>query len=230
MKSIVNRLQRVHDEEMTSRLWPLFDLEVRTPRVTLTYPSDSHLTDLAELAADGIHPPEVMPFGVPWTDVASPQQERNSLQHHWLNRAQWSADHWNLAFATIVDGVVVGSQGALADRFPLLRQVETGSWLGRTHQGKGIGTEMRAAILHFLFEGLGAHRALSAAFADNPTSAAVSRKLGYADAGAEWVERRPGEVAVKQRFVLTREAWAPTRRDDIEIIGLDNCRALFGQD
>lgn len=213
---------------MSSRFWPLFDLEVRTPRVILRYPSDADIEELAALAARGIHEPDVMPFGIPWTDVASPQQERNSLQHHWLQRAKWATDDWNLSFATIVDGAIVGSQGALAHRFPLLRQAETGSWLGRAHQEKGIGTEMRAAILHFLFDGLGAERATSGAFVDNPSSRAVSQKLGYREDGTEVIERRTGEAAVKRRFVLTRDEWASRRRTDIEIIGLEPCRPWFG--
>ena len=40
---------------------------------------------------------------------------------------------------------------------------------------------MRAAVLHLAFDGLGARRAVSDAFEDNPGWLGVSRKLGYRD-------------------------------------------------
>jgi len=42
------------------------------------------------------------------------------------------------------------------------------------HQGQGIGREMREAILHLAFAGLGAQEALSGAFEDNVSSLATS--------------------------------------------------------
>jgi hypothetical protein len=51
-------------------------------------------------------------------------------------------------------GVVVGSQGIGGRDFAVLREVHTGSWLGLRYQGQGIGTQMRAAVLHLAFEGL----------------------------------------------------------------------------
>ena len=41
------------------------------------------------------------------------------------------------------DGVVVGTQGIGGRDFAVLREVHTGSWLGRRYQGQGIGTQMR---------------------------------------------------------------------------------------
>ena len=67
--------------------------------------------------------------------------------------------------------------------FASLRSVETGSWLGRAFQGQGLGKEMRQAILHLAFEGLGAEEAHSGAFHDNAPSLATSRSVGYAENG-----------------------------------------------
>ncbi|MBA3655396.1 MAG: GNAT family N-acetyltransferase, partial [Actinobacteria bacterium] len=64
--------------------WPLFRLRVVTPRLELRYPDDDDIAALAELAAKGVHDPDFMPFQIAWTDVPSPQQERNTLQHFWL--------------------------------------------------------------------------------------------------------------------------------------------------
>ena len=51
------------------------------------------------------------------------------------------------------------------------------SWLGRAFQGRGLGTEMRAAVLAFAFDGLCATAADSSAFLDN---AASNRRLSEA--------------------------------------------------
>jgi RimJ/RimL family protein N-acetyltransferase len=107
------------------------------------------------------------------------------------------------------------------------RAVVTGSWLGRAHQGLGIGKEMRAAVLHLAFAGLGAEWAESAAFLDNPASIAVSRAVGYEDDGMLMKSRR-GEPAVQQRFLMTRARWLKRRPDGITIDGLDRCRSMFG--
>ena len=106
------------------------------------------------------------------------------------------------------------------------RTVETGSWLAQPEHGRGIGTEMRAAVLHLAFAGLGAEEAHSGSFADNPSSAAVSRHNGY-EANGEEILAREGEAARMQRWVLTRAKWTPHRRDDITIEGLDGCLPLL---
>jgi RimJ/RimL family protein N-acetyltransferase len=78
-----------------------------------------------------------------------------------------------------VDGEVVGVQDINAEHFATLRSVHTGSWLGLAHQGQGLGKEMRQAILHLAFAGLGALEAHSGAFFDNEASLATSRSVGY---------------------------------------------------
>src|ERR1700712_5016081 len=138
-------------------VWPLFGLRVRTPRVELRYPTDDEVAEIAHRSvADGIHDPAFMPFGFEWTDVDPPAQQRNSMQFHWSLRAGWTPDNWNCNFAVVVDGRIVGAQSAEAVKFATMRSVTTGSFLFMPEQGKGIGTEMRAAILHLVFEGLGA--------------------------------------------------------------------------
>ena len=86
---------------------------------------------------------------------------------------------------------------------------------------------MPAAVLHLAFEGLAAARAHSEAFVDNVASCRVSTSLGYAPNGTTW-DTRKGEPAELQRFVLTRDAWLPQRRDDIELFGLEPCMELLG--
>jgi RimJ/RimL family protein N-acetyltransferase len=213
---------------MDHALWPFAALRITTPELELRYPDDDDLVALAHLAAQGIHDPSNMPFFVPWTRAESPELERNVLQHGWGRRASLTRDDWSLPFAVCVDGERVGVQDVFAKHFAVRRTVETGSWLARRVQGRGIGTEMRAAALHFAFAGLGAEEALSGSFVDNPASAAVSSHHGYEPNGAEICERE-GEPARLQRWVLTRAQWTPSRRDDITIQGLDACRPLLAE-
>ncbi len=218
---------RSHTPRMPHPYWPMFDLVVRTPRLVVRLPTDEPLVALAALAAGGIHAPETMPFAVPWTDAPSPRLERAALQWWWRQRAEWSPDRWTFAGAVFVDGHPVGVQDLVGEHFGVLRSVSTGSWLGREHQNQGLGTEMRAAVLHLAFAGLGAVEAHSGAWEDNSASINVSRKFGYVDNGSENKPRRD-TAARHLAFRLDRSVWESHRRDDISIECLDPCLELFG--
>ena len=207
--------------------WPLFALAVHTPRLSLRYPDDDDVVALADLGVAGVHDPSFMPFFIPWTDQEPRVRARSSVQFLWRQRAEWTAEHWSLPMAVVVDGRVVGLQDLIGEHFPVLRVVRTGSWLGQPYQAKGIGTEMRHAILHLAFAGLGAREARSAAFADNHASLGVSRKVGYERCDTRTVLRR-GEAAPSIELRMTRETWEARRRDDISIENLEPCLAMFG--
>lgn len=214
------------DRAELSRLWPLFGLSVRTPRVELRYPTDGDLAALANLSGD-IHGDDFLPFAGTWSLLPDGERERAVLQFHWGRRGDWSPNRWRLELVAVVDSEVVGTQGAMADDFAVTRTLTTGSWLGRAHQGRGIGSEMREAILHLAFVGLGALRAATDAVEGNAASLGVTRKLGYR-ANGEHVDATNGVRTRLLRFVLDREGWEPMRRDDIEVIGLAPCLPLFG--
>lgn len=206
--------------------WPLFDLVVRTPRLELRLPDEDELVQLATLAGEGIHDPGWQPM-MGWTDQPSPALERGVLHWHWGRRADWRPELWSYNPVAVVDGEVVGTQGMGANDFAKLGVVSTGSWLGRRHQGRGLGKEMRAAILHLAFAGLGAFEAQSGYWHDNDASRRVSESLGYERNGERWMLRRDvrdREIEVR----LRREVWEERRRDDIELIGLEPCLELFG--
>jgi RimJ/RimL family protein N-acetyltransferase len=205
--------------------WPLFDLRVRTPRLELRLVDDELAVELIDVVSAGIHDPATMPFTIPFTDAPSPERERGSLQHWWRARAEWKPDGWDLPLAVIVEGLAVGIQDVSAQQFATLRTVNTGSWLGRAHQGQGIGKEMRAAALHLAFEGLGAVMAYSGAYEDNAASRGVSRALGYEENGEVIAIRRdkPDRIV---NLKLPREKWQ--RRDDIVIENLEPCLGMFG--
>jgi RimJ/RimL family protein N-acetyltransferase len=206
--------------------WPLFDLVVRTPRLEIRLPREDEFAALLGVIADGIHDPATMPFTSPFTDRPLPERERESAQWWWRQRAEWSADRWSFTGAVFVEGQVIGVQDMMASHFARVRSVETGSWLGQRHQGQGLGKEMRQAILHLAFAGLGAEEAHSGAFDDNAASLATSRAAGYVDNGETRMARRDG-VGRILNLRLDRERWVPTRRDDIELIGLEGCLDMF---
>jgi RimJ/RimL family protein N-acetyltransferase len=204
----------------------LFDLVVRTPRLELRLPREDEFSAIVELVDGGIHDPGTMPFFVAWTDLDPGPRARETAQWMWSHRANWSPDKWTFTAGVFVDGQLVGMQDIGAENFRAVRSVDTGSWLGRAHQGKGIGREMREAVLHLAFAGLGAEEALSGAFEDNAASLATSRAVGYEENGEARGRRRDGSGRTV-RFRMGRGAWELRRRNDIEIIGLAGCLEMF---
>ena len=100
----------------------------------------------------------------------------------------------------------------------------TGSWLGREAQGRGIGTEMRAAVLELVFRGLGADAATSGWLEGNAASGRVSEKLGYRETGVSEVSPR-GTPVPHHDVRIDRADWrSPV---EVEITGLGTCLALF---
>ena len=184
---------------------------------------------MATLAAAGIHDPSFMPFAHPWTDVEPPELQRTSLQFYWRRAPTLTVEQWDLPFAVLVDGAVVGATSIGASHFALTKTFQTGSWLGRAHQGQGLGKELRAATLHLGFEGFGAEVAETEAFEDNAPSLGVTRSLGYADNGVGRHKRRETSATIL-RFRMTAEHWRAMGRDDIELHGVDAALPLLGLD
>lgn len=212
---------------MKPQHWPLYGLRIRTPRLELRLPELELLDELASVAADGVHAPDTMPFTVPWTDGPPAARGRAVFQHVLASVANWSVQDWALSLAVLHEGRVVGRQDVMAKDFAVTDEVSTGSWLGLAHQGRGIGTEMRAAALHLAFAGLGAGSAVSTAMTDNPRSLGVSRRLGYLPDGLEAAALRGAPVTL-QRLRLGRARWEEYRTVEVTVEGLDDCRAEFG--
>src|SRR5690606_37775049 len=151
-------------------IWPLFGLEIATPRLTLRPVRDSDLSGLTRAALDGVHDPERTPFSVPWTDAAPADLPRNLAAYQWSLRGRVHPRDWIVAFAVRFADRVVGSQDLSAYDFANRRTVNTGSWLTESVHGRGLGTEMRAALLLFAFDVLGAQWAESGAATWNEAS------------------------------------------------------------
>jgi RimJ/RimL family protein N-acetyltransferase len=209
--------------------WPLFRLRLRTERMVMRLPTDDEIVELLVLAKAGIHPPEEMPFGIAWSALPSPAFERGFVQYHWACRGSWTPEHWELNLIAQLDGVVIGTQSVGGDEFAVHRTVHTGSWLGREYHGRGLGKEMRAAVLGLSFDGLGARFAETTAFVDNSASNAISRGLGYEENGRTTLAPQ-GVARDAQRFRMTVDGWRARPRPPLAIEGLEDCLALFGAD
>jgi len=205
---------------------PLYGLRLRTPRLELRLGSRQELVELGRVAERGVHPPREMPFAVAWSDrIGQPDFLDGFLAFHEDHLSRWSHEEWTLNLLVWRHGTLVGTQGMATARFAETHRVHTGSWIGREHHGRGIGTEMRAAVLELAFGGLGASVAASDWLDGNDASRRVSEKLGYVEVGLGSVNPR-GDQVVQHQVELARERWrCPV---PVEIEGLEPCLPLFG--
>lgn len=209
-----------------SAVWPLFSLVLRTPRLELHPVRDEDLPGLVEAAAAGVHEPGRSPFPAAWAEAPRDRLPGDLARYHWSLRAQTSPDSWRLAFAVVEDGLVIGCQDLLADRFAATRTVSSGSWLTRSAQGRGRGREMRAAVLLLAFDHLGAEVAETSALAWNEASRRVSTALGYERNGTSRIVGGDGRAVEQVRYrvtpaLLRRPEWT------LDISGLDGARSLL---
>ncbi len=214
------------------RVSPLHGLRITAlQEIELRLPNEQELAHIAIQAFEqGIYDPAVMmPWSLPWAeekDQAKFLQE--FMNYHLKNRIGWSPEKWNaLSLGVFYEGEIVGFQEVINRNFKYTRAAMTASWLTKPSQGKGIGTVMRAAVLYFFFESLGAKEMYSAAFTDNKTSLAVSKKLGYRNNGTKLVRR--GEGAAPMRSLkLTAAQWRKSTYHNIRVYGEKACLPLFG--
>lgn len=213
---------------MTAAIWPLFDLHVSTPRLSLRYVTDELAGELADLAAQGIHDPETMPFSEPWTDVPPPALQRDAVRYFWRCRADTITERWTLNLAAHHrDGDLLGVCTLSAEHFPSTRTVTTGSWIGRRFQGRGLGQEMRQAALHLIFAGLDGVTANTRAWHDNAASLRITRSLPYTEQRSvrEIRRDRPDTMLA---FTMDQEQWQTVRRSDIQLACTTSIREFLG--
>jgi RimJ/RimL family protein N-acetyltransferase len=210
------------------RNYPLLGLRVSTPTLELRGATDELLDELADLVRAGKTHADPAPYDDPMSFYETDPDLRVAkwLRAVWRRRGTVEPDMWRLYFVVVVDGRPVGEQSLTGMSFSTLGTVATFSWLSVDERGQGLGREMRAAILHLAFEGLGAKEAGSDAFVDNQGSNAISRGLGYQPNGSDWATRQ-GEPALLNRWRLTRDDWEQRRRDDIELHGVEACGNLL---
>lgn len=204
----------------------LYGLRVRTPRLELRLGSRDELVALGRVAEQGVHPPDEMPFAIAWTDeIGEPDFLDGFVAFHEQALASWSPHDWTLNLLVWEHGELVGTQSVFAKDFARNKRVATGSWIGCTHQRRGIGTEMRAAVLELAFRGLGAVEAESSWLEGNTASRRVSEKLGYVEYTVG--EKSPRGAPVLEHGVAVDRSWwsCPI---PVELVGLERCLPLFG--
>jgi len=208
--------------------YPPLQIEVTTPVLRLRGATDELLEGLIPIIRDGVVGDGEAPFDDPMSLYdSSPSREWRWMRAIWAARARVEPDWWRINFVVEVEGRPVGMQDLVAEAFPSFGGVATFSWLAPSARGRGLGKEMRAAVLHLAFEGFGAREASSDAFLDNDASNAVSRSLGYEDNGLTWATRR-GQAAELRRWRLPRARWEVRRRTDIVLSGVAEALPALG--
>ncbi len=204
------------------------NVRVATPRLELRGATDDLLEALAPLVAAGkatADPP-------PWDDPSAfyePEPDvrvAKWMQGVWRARGTVRPDAWRLGFVVLADGQPIGQQDLTGHDFNTFGTVETTSWVSSDVRRRGFGSEMRAAILHLAFDGLGASEAHSEGAVDNVGSNAVSERLGYEPNGVAWATHE-GKPVLGRRWRLERQAWERQRRSDIAMSGVAECRHVL---
>ena len=152
------------------------------------------------------------PADAPWIarEIARPEVIRMltsppypyALAHaeEWVTQVRTKPGHWVVEGDGAALGVITCSRDD--------RGEDLGYWLSRSAWGRGYMTEAARAVAadHFA---AGADVLTSGYITDNPASARVLTKLGFAPAEVlqRWSNARDGEVPV-QRMVLTRDRWS----------------------
>ncbi|MFB9312953.1 GNAT family N-acetyltransferase [Nocardioides plantarum] len=217
-------------------IFPPFALRIAGGPLELAVMRDDDLPELVELVRGGIQDAGApMPFlrawhQEPFAPGASDGFPASSVRWWWTQRAICAPADWRLALVVRREGELVGMQDLHAKDFARTRVVRTGSWLGRAHQGAGTGTLMRQLAVGFAFDELGADQCESGYIVGNHASAAVSRKVGYADNGRQRIVQhtQQGEVgAEEQRVVVTPASFV---RPEVQprIAGGDRLRRFLG--
>lgn len=203
-------------------------VRVTTPDIELVGATDTLLEQLQEVVRANKAAADPDPYDDPSSlyEDDPDRRVRRWLQGIWRGRGTVRPELWRLYFVVMLDGRPVGMQDLIGDEFDTYGSVTTFSWLSSDVRGRGVGREMRHAILHLAFDGLDAAEAISDAFVDNSGSNAVSRALGYQENGTTWATRR-GKPGLIQRWRLTRTEWQHHRRHDIKLHGVSDCKAAL---
>jgi RimJ/RimL family protein N-acetyltransferase len=187
-------------------LWPAYGLTLTTPRLQLKAAQDQDLPALFDAALSGIHEPGRSPFSTPWAEMPAEELGPNLARWHWKCRSTTTPESWTLLLGIWYEGEIIGCQDIGAKDFNILKTVGTGSWLKQSHQGLGLGKEMRAAVVSYAFDYLGADVAESEAAAWNEKSLGVSRSLGYELNGIYRTNWGP-ETEDVQRVRVTKDSF-----------------------
>lgn len=215
---------------MPDRYWPLAGLRLTTERLTLRPWTEADL----ELVSDTLPADLALDPAAPRFDLGDEQRVRGVMTHqdYWRQMGSWTPQEWRLTFLVHTDGQFVGCQGLEGSDFPHLRTVDSSSFLVPGARGRGLGKDMRRAVLALAFGPLGALAAITSAWHHNRASLGVSRALGYQPNG-ESLHRRDDDEGVDTmvHLRLLRADWlASGLADGVAVTGVEACLPFFGLD
>jgi RimJ/RimL family protein N-acetyltransferase len=215
-----------YGRRVTPGYWPLFDLRLTAPDLTLRPMTEADLGAMADLLpADVEQDPAATRYA-----IADDHLRRGIVLHqeYWRSVGTWRPGAWRLGFVVSAAEEIVGFQELEGNDFPTLRTVDTSSFLVQPARGRGYGKQMRRAVLALAFGPMAARAAITSAWHDNHASLGVSRAVGYRWNG-EHYQARGDQVDVMVHMRLARADWvAGDGAQGIEISGFDACRPLFG--
>ncbi len=165
-----------------------------------------------------------------WHATGDERVARGMIVHqsYWKAYGTWRPEAWRVSFVVSAAGQILGAQELEGNDFPVLRTVDTASFLVASARGRGFGKQMRRAVLALAFGPMGAQAAITSAWHDNAASLGVSRALGYQPNG-ESLQARGDSADVMVHMRLQRANWlASGAAADIHISGFEACRCLFG--
>jgi RimJ/RimL family protein N-acetyltransferase len=205
-------------------VWPLHGIHLRTADLDLRVMTEADLTVLAAALPDDV---EMNPHATRYAALDDRANRRAVLaQGYWRALGMWSPEDWALPFVVRTGGEVVGVQWLEGPDWRSDRTVDSSSWLVGSARGRGLGKQMRAAVLALAFGPLGARTAISSAVVDNSSSLGVSRALGYRDTHRSVLEHS-GETL--QHVRLDRARWvASGQAHGVVVDGVTPALPLFG--
>ncbi|GAA2035635.1 GNAT family protein [Terrabacter terrae] len=205
-------------------VWPLHGIRLRTAELDLRVMTEADLPTLCELLPDDL---QMNPHATTYAGLDNRANRRAVLmQGYWRALGMWSPDDWALPFVVRSGDHVLGVQWLEGPDWRADRTVDSSSWLLPGARGKGLGTQMRSAVLALAFDRLGASAAISSAVVDNGASLGVSRALGYRETHRSVLEHS-GEAL--QHVRLERASWDESRRSSgIRVDGVRPALPYFG--
>lgn len=205
-------------------VWPLHGLRLGTADLDLRPVTEA---DLAELCAVFPADVELDPAATRYAAIDGAANRRVVLaQGYWRQLGLWSPHDWALPFAVRHRGELIGTQTLEGPDWTAERTVDSSSWLTVAARGKGLGKQMRSAVLELAFAHLGARTAITSAVVTNTASLGVSRSLGYVDTHQS-VLGHSNETL--QHLRLEADAWTASGRGaDVRVTGVGATLPFFG--
>lgn len=160
-------------------------LEVSGPSLTLRWPRPGDAEQLFRLASD----PEMARYlsWAPYSELAQAQRFLDGM-------AEDRESGRELGFLVRRGETILGVT-SFTDPRPRDRSVTIGTWLGRSHWGTGVNSELKALMAALAFGPMGVERLSVYAAESNARSRAALAKVGFTEEG------------VLRRFNLHGEEW-----------------------